>query len=61
MELQIELDGDRGETRLSVETRQGLGKTGSLLVSGGKGGRILTHETFSEPGTPRWDARKRWS
>jgi hypothetical protein len=61
MDLQIELDGNRGETCLSVETRQGLGKTGSLLVSAGKGGRILTHGTFSENGKPRWIVRERCS
>ena len=45
LDLQIELDGNRGETCLSVETRQGLGKTGALLASARKGGRILTHGT----------------
>jgi len=53
IDLQIELDGNRGETCLSVETKQGIGKTGALVPNARKGERILAHRTFSKIGNPQ--------
>jgi hypothetical protein len=53
IDLQIELDGDRSETCLSIETKQGLGKIGALVPTARKGERILAHRTFSKIGNLR--------
>jgi hypothetical protein len=50
IDLQIELDGDRRETRLAMETKQRLGDTGALIPSARKGEGFLAHGTFSEIG-----------
>jgi hypothetical protein len=43
----MEFGGDRGQTCLSIETRQGPGKIGLMLVSRGVGEMIVTHGTSS--------------
>jgi hypothetical protein len=53
VDLQIKLDGDRGETCLSVETKQGPSKIGALVPSAWKGERIFAHRTFSKIGNPQ--------
>jgi hypothetical protein len=53
IDLQIEFDGDSGETCLSIETKQGLGKTGALAPSARNGKWILAHRTFSKIGNPQ--------
>jgi hypothetical protein len=53
IDLQIEFDGNCGETCLSVETKQGLGKTGALVPSAPKGEWILAHRTFSKIWNPQ--------
>jgi hypothetical protein len=53
IDLQVELDGDRGETRLSIETKPRLGEIGALVPSARNGDRILAHRTFSKKGNPQ--------
>jgi hypothetical protein len=53
MDLQTELDGNCGETCLSIETKQGIGKAGALVPSARNGERIEPHRTFSKIGNQR--------
>jgi hypothetical protein len=59
IDLQMEFGGDRRQTCLSIETRQGPGEIDRMLVSGGVGEMIVTHGTSSrKPGIqdgPRGD------
>jgi hypothetical protein len=52
-DLQVEFDGDSGQTGLSIENKRGLGKTGALAPSARNGEWILAHRTFSKIGNPQ--------
>ena len=53
IDLQIEFDGNRGETCLSEEMKQRRRRSGALIPSARKGVWILAHGTVSKIGNPQ--------